>query len=115
MRLLELAHSDSTDSKKFAAANIKNYITIFPDLEDDAINAIYDLCEDQASIVRPQGLRSFRCKLIWSQVRIQGYIAVAAVSKQDVKWVKRNADVLVQLLQSGELYRSSCFGEFLMQ
>lgn len=52
MRILELTHSDSMESKRFAAANIKNYITLFPDLEDDVINAIYDLCEDQASLVR---------------------------------------------------------------
>ena len=52
VRLLELSHSENTDGKKFAAANFKHYIALFPDLEDDVINAIYDLCEDQASLVR---------------------------------------------------------------
>lgn len=37
-----------------------------------------------------------------SQVRIQGYNAITEVSKVESKWVKRNADVLLQLLQSGE-------------
>ena len=33
---------------------------------------------------------------------MSGYRAIADVSKEQPKWVKRNADVLVQLLQSGE-------------
>ena len=36
------------------------------------------------------------------QVRIKGYAAIVDVSREQNKWVKRNADVLVQLLQSGE-------------
>lgn len=36
------------------------------------------------------------------QVRIKGYAAIVDVSREQQKWVKRNADVLVQLLQSGE-------------
>jgi Apoptosis inhibitory protein 5 (API5) len=52
VRLLELSHSENAESKKFAAAQFKHYITLFPDLEDAVINAIYDLCEDQVSLVR---------------------------------------------------------------
>ena len=33
--------------KTVAAQNIKYFIKDFPELEDDAINAVYDLCEDQ--------------------------------------------------------------------
>lgn len=36
------------------------------------------------------------------KVRISGYAAIVDVSREQHKWVKRNADVLVQLLQSGE-------------
>lgn len=41
------------------------------------------------------------CLNIYLQVRIRGYRTISAVSKVQPKWVKRNADVLVQLLQSG--------------
>lgn len=37
------------------------------------------------------------------QVRKDGYRAITQVSREQKKWVKRNADVLVQLLQSGKL------------
>jgi hypothetical protein len=50
-RLIDLTHSPHSNLKIFAAANIKNYFNDFPDLEDSAINAIYDLCEDQDSMV----------------------------------------------------------------
>ena len=36
------------------------------------------------------------------QIRKDGYRAITYVSKEQRKWVKRNADVLVQLLQSGK-------------
>ncbi|OBZ71046.1 Apoptosis inhibitor 5-B [Grifola frondosa] len=84
-RLIDLAHSPHPSLKIIAANNLKFFIKDFPDLEDDAINAVYDLCEDQVS-----------------QVRIMGYAAIVDVSKEQQKWVKRNADVLVQLLQSDE-------------
>lgn len=35
-----------------AAENLKYFIKDFPELEDDAINAVYDLCEDQVTKVR---------------------------------------------------------------
>lgn len=40
------------------------------------------------------------------QVRIDGYKAIVQMSKEQPKWVKRNADVLAQLLQSGEFFNS---------
>ncbi|KAH9859015.1 hypothetical protein C2E23DRAFT_880401 [Lenzites betulinus] len=85
-RLIDLAHSSHPSLKIIAATNIKLFIRDFPDLEDDAINAVYDLCEDPVS-----------------SVRIKGYSAIVDVSREQQKWVKRNADVLVQLLQSDDL------------
>jgi len=35
-----------------AAINIAKFFKAFPDLEEDAINAVYDLCEDQDPNVR---------------------------------------------------------------
>ncbi|TBU48665.1 hypothetical protein BD309DRAFT_1041531 [Dichomitus squalens] len=84
-RLIDLAHSTHPSLKVIAATNLKLFIKDFPDLEDDAINAVYDLCED-----------------IVPSVRIKGYAAIVDVSREQHKWVKRNADVLVQLLQSDE-------------
>ncbi|RPD58686.1 hypothetical protein L227DRAFT_504962 [Lentinus tigrinus ALCF2SS1-6] len=84
-KLIDLAHSPHPSLKILAATNLKLFIKDFPDLEDDAINAVYDLCEDPVS-----------------NVRIKGYAAIVDVSREQNKWVKRNADVLVQLLQSDE-------------
>ncbi|TFK54567.1 hypothetical protein OE88DRAFT_1625540 [Heliocybe sulcata] len=84
-KLIELAHSPYPTVKSLVASNIKNYIVDFPDMEDDAINAVYDLCEDPIS-----------------KIRIEGYHAIVQVSRTQRKWIKRNADVLVQLLQSDE-------------
>ncbi|KAJ7587080.1 hypothetical protein C8J56DRAFT_91215 [Mycena floridula] len=84
-RLIELTNSDSSSLKIVAADNIQHFFSDFPDLEESAINAVYDICEDQSS-----------------QVRIQGYSAITQLSKMEKRWVKRNADVLLQLLQSDE-------------
>ncbi|KAI0319003.1 apoptosis inhibitory protein 5-domain-containing protein [Amylostereum chailletii] len=84
-RLIKLSRAPQASLKKLAADNISKFFKVFPDLEEDAINAIYDLCEDQ----------DFK-------VRADGYKAIVIMSKQQPKWVKRNADVLVQLLQSDE-------------
>ncbi|EGO00417.1 hypothetical protein SERLA73DRAFT_180997 [Serpula lacrymans var. lacrymans S7.3] len=84
-RLIDLTHSSYAPLKSYAAGNIRLFFRDFPDLEEDAINAVYDLCEDQDS-----------------KVRVDGYGAIVQVSKEEKRWVKRNADVLVQLLQSDE-------------
>ncbi|KAL0956935.1 hypothetical protein HGRIS_003037 [Hohenbuehelia grisea] len=84
-RLIELTHSTHPSLRIHAAEGIRFFFNDFPDLEEEAINAVYDLCEDQSQ-----------------RVRIEGYKAITLVSKAQVKWVKRNADVLVQLLQSDE-------------
>ncbi|KAK0194890.1 hypothetical protein F5146DRAFT_1132309 [Armillaria mellea] len=84
-KLIDLAHSSSAHFKILAAQNIKFFFADFPELEEDAINAVYDICEDQSS-----------------KVRTEGYIAITGLSAADNDWVKRNTDVLLQLLQSEE-------------
>lgn len=84
-KLIDLAHSSSAHFKILAAQNIKFFFADFPDLEEDAINAVYDICEDQSS-----------------KVRTEGYNAITGLSAADNDWVKRNTDVLLQLLQSEE-------------
>ena len=51
-KLIDLVHSPHSSLKSFAANNIKFFIKEFPELEDEAINAVYDLCEDQDPKVR---------------------------------------------------------------
>jgi len=46
-----LTHAQDASAKIFAAANIRHFFADFPELETDAINAIYDLCEDPSSKV----------------------------------------------------------------
>ncbi|KAK7692179.1 hypothetical protein QCA50_003802 [Cerrena zonata] len=84
-KLIDLAHSQHPSVKLTVAEKIPAYLKDFPELEDEAINAVYDLCEDPDPTVR-----------------IRGYRTISAVSKAQPKWVKRNADVLVQLLQSDD-------------
>ncbi|KAF8993681.1 hypothetical protein BDQ17DRAFT_1252511 [Cyathus striatus] len=84
-RMIALIHSPHPSIRILAAGNIQLFFNDFPDLEEAAINAVYDLCEDQSS-----------------KVRMEGYAAITQVSRASSKWIKRNADVLVQLLQSDE-------------
>ncbi|KAJ3971157.1 apoptosis inhibitory protein 5-domain-containing protein, partial [Lentinula raphanica] len=84
-QLVEATRSSSISQKIFAAKNIPHFFHYFPEAEEDAINAVYDLCEDQIS-----------------QVRMAGYDALVQMSRLEKKWVKRNADVLVQLLQNDD-------------
>ena len=46
-RAIELSRSSHAPLKRLAAVNVAKFFKAFPDLEEDAINAIYDLCEDQ--------------------------------------------------------------------
>ncbi|KAL5523434.1 hypothetical protein ACEPAG_7607 [Sanghuangporus baumii] len=87
MRMLELAKEPDLDSfcKKLVAERVKDFFIDFPEFQDEAINIVYDMCEDQDQ-----------------EVRIAGYGAITSVSKVDKSWLMRNADVLVQLLQSDD-------------
>jgi hypothetical protein len=51
-RAIELSRSSHAPLKRLAAVNVAKFFKAFPDLEEDAINAIYDLCEDQDQNVR---------------------------------------------------------------
>ncbi|KAJ7019215.1 hypothetical protein C8F04DRAFT_1148456 [Mycena alexandri] len=84
-KLIDLTHTSHTALKILAAKSIPDLFNDFPDEEEAAINAVYDLCEDQSPTVR-----------------MEGYVAITAISKAANKWVKRNTDVLLQLLQSDE-------------
>jgi hypothetical protein len=50
-KLISLSHSRHDSLKIYAAENIPDFVTSFPDLEEDAINAVYDICEDQSQKV----------------------------------------------------------------
>jgi Apoptosis inhibitory protein 5 (API5) len=107
---IKLAHSPHTSLKRLAAMNIARFFKAFPDLEEDAINAIYDLCEDQDPNVRSSPHALFLSNPEkspshphppFSQIRIEGYKAIVGMSEEQPRWVERNVDVLAQLLQSG--------------
>ncbi|KNZ80534.1 Apoptosis inhibitor 5 [Termitomyces sp. J132] len=69
-RLIDLTHSPHPNLKILAARNISFFFTDFPELEEEAINAVYDLCEDQTPAVR-----------------IEGYTAVTELSKANNRLV----------------------------
>ncbi|KAH9026561.1 hypothetical protein EDB84DRAFT_1579770 [Lactarius hengduanensis] len=66
-------------------AHSPKFFKAFPDLEEDAIIAVYDLCEDQDPNMRIDS--------------IEGYKAIVRMSEEQPRWSERNVDVLVQLLQ----------------
>jgi hypothetical protein len=107
--LIALTHSRHPLLKSYAAGHIHVFFNDVPDLEEDAINAVYDLCEDQDSKVWRADLAGLTLinPLLCLQVRMDGYHAVTQVSSVQHKWVKRNTDVLVQLLQSGKFFQTS--------
>jgi hypothetical protein len=56
LKLLDCAQSGSFDKKRKAAEDLPRYIQIVPEMQDDVVNAVYDLCEDpsaEASVVPP--------------------------------------------------------------
>lgn len=79
---------------------ITSYFAEFPDLQEEAIDLVYDLCEDEDEKVRDLDM------LIADghQVRIQGIKSLAAVSEKDVAWLSRNTGVLLQLLACRTLF-----------
>ena len=83
------------------------FFKVFPDFEEDVINAIYDLCKDQdhhAPQFHPikdseAGVNPFCFRF--------GYRAIVQMSKEQPRWVERNVDVLVQLLRGSESLSNS--------
>ncbi|XP_068665157.1 apoptosis inhibitor 5-like protein API5 isoform X2 [Aristolochia californica] len=53
------AAKGSTKAKQLAAQLIPRFVKFFPGLAADAINAHFDLCEDEESAVRIQAIRGF--------------------------------------------------------
>lgn len=49
MRLIGLVHTSSTALKIFAAQHFSQYFKDFPDLEEQVIHSVYDICEDTDS------------------------------------------------------------------
>jgi Apoptosis inhibitory protein 5 (API5) len=45
-RLISLTRTASRELKVFAAQNFSHYFKDFPDLEEDVIDSVYDICED---------------------------------------------------------------------
>jgi hypothetical protein len=91
-RLIEAAHAPHVSLKRFAAMHFKECFRDFPALAGAVMSAIYDLCEDDEQAVR-----------------MRGYEAVADVSLLEPRYVRRNVDVLVQLLQNGGSYLLSLY------
>ena len=50
--LIELAHHPNAHLKIIAAQHIKDFLKEFTDIEEDAINAVYDICEGAIGAVR---------------------------------------------------------------
>lgn len=105
MRILDLAKEPDLDlyCKKLITERVKDFFVDFPELQSEAVNIVYDMCEDHDQEVPPALALLFGLLLniMTFQVRIAGYNAITSVSKANKAWLMRNADVLVQLLQSG--------------
>lgn len=63
--LIALTHSSHPILKSYAAAHIHVFFKDFPDLEEDAINAVYDLCEDQDPKVWHAGSAGLTVRLMY--------------------------------------------------
>ena len=51
LRLLDYAQSGSIERKRRAAEDLPRYIQRVPDMQDDVVNTVYDLCEDPSAEV----------------------------------------------------------------
>jgi hypothetical protein len=100
---LDYAQLGNSEKKRKAAVDLPGYIQKVPEMQDDIVNAVYDLCEDVSAEVAIffTGLISVSAEIL-GQIRVEGYKAIAAVSREDMGILKRNVDVLIQLLQCGE-------------
>jgi uncharacterized protein YaaR (DUF327 family) len=50
-QLLDHVHSGSVEKKRKAAEDLPLYIQKVPEMQDDVVNAVYDLCEDTSAEV----------------------------------------------------------------
>lgn len=80
---LPTAPSASYESKTFFGTLVHKFFAEFEDLQDAAIDALLDLCEDEDEKVRMIGIR-----------------ALGPTARADPRWVRGNTGVLLQLLAS---------------
>ncbi|ODO05747.1 hypothetical protein I350_04808 [Cryptococcus amylolentus CBS 6273] len=81
--LIALPSVGSSNAKHFFGSNIPTFFAEFEDLQDQAIDALLDLCEDEDE-----------------DMRIVGIKGLGPTAKADPRWVKGNTGVLLQLLAS---------------
>ncbi|EJU04525.1 hypothetical protein DACRYDRAFT_99097 [Dacryopinax primogenitus] len=74
---------DAPHSTRSVSSLTSAFALFASEQQEEVIDFVYDLCEDPNSAVR-----------------IQGYHTIVELSKAVPSWTRRNADVLVQLLQS---------------
>lgn len=80
---LPTAPSASYESKSFFGTLVHKFFAEFEDLQDAAIDALLDLCEDEDEKIRMIGIR-----------------ALGPTARADPRWVRGNTGVLLQLLAS---------------
>ncbi|ORX38269.1 hypothetical protein BD324DRAFT_346271 [Kockovaella imperatae] len=81
-KLISICAYPSYECKAFFGTLVAKHFREFDDLQDKAIDAILDLCEDEEE-----------------KVRIIGIKGLGATAKADSRWVRGNAGVLLQLLE----------------
>ncbi|KAH8827699.1 hypothetical protein DL96DRAFT_1599991 [Flagelloscypha sp. PMI_526] len=89
----------SKETKKYAVTQIRLFIAHFPELVEESINAVYDICEDPEQDVRIQGYNTIYpiTQALYTPTGPgSGSLIKTGVSE---RILKRNVDVLVQLLQ----------------
>jgi hypothetical protein len=86
----------------------------FEDLQDQAVDAVLDLCEDEdeqvSRCLAPWTSSKVRQKADYFQTRICGIQALAEIGKVEPRWVRGNTGVLLQLLECRESLLTSCSG-----
>lgn len=78
-------------ARKITAQFISRYFTTFPDLEEQALDALFDLCEDDDSTIRKQSITS-----------------LGVVCRGKPALVPKVADILAQLLQVDDTAEINC-------
>ncbi|ODN92114.1 hypothetical protein L198_05786 [Cryptococcus wingfieldii CBS 7118] len=81
--LIALPSVGSSKAKHFFGSNVSTFFAEFEDLQDQAIDALLDLCEDEDE-----------------DMRIVGIKGLGPTARADPRWIKGNTGVLLQLLAS---------------
>ena len=83
--LISLCSYPSYECKAYFGTFVAKHFAEFEDLQDKAVDAILDLCEDDEERVRMIGIKG-----------------LGATAKADSRWVRGNTGVLLQLLECRE-------------